>query len=113
MVAASTFDDFLDHAEVYHKGNKKIEASVLSSAVLEDTIKKICKKHKMETANKSLEPLIDALIEGSVFTPVKGKRVKGFSAVRNYALHAEWDKFDINDVGSLIKGLRELIADYL
>jgi hypothetical protein len=34
ILVAETFDNFLDHAAVYHKGNKKIEASVLASAVL-------------------------------------------------------------------------------
>ena len=48
-----------------------------------------------------------------MFTPVKGKRVKGFASVRNHSLHAEWDKFDIQDVGELIKGIRELIDQFL
>jgi hypothetical protein len=38
VIAAENFDDFLNHAAQYHKGNKKIEASVLASAVLEDTV---------------------------------------------------------------------------
>ena len=45
MVVAETFDDFLDHAFIYHKGNKKTEASVLASAILEDTVKRIAKKN--------------------------------------------------------------------
>ena len=113
LISAETFDDFLDHAAVYHKGNKKMEAAVLASSVLEDTIKKICKKNDIETSGNSLETLIDSMVEAEVITLVKGKRMKGFSGVRNHALHAEWDEFDISDVGNLIKGLRELISDYL
>lgn len=45
IVIAETFDDFLDRATQYHKGNKKTESSVLASAVLEDTIKKIANKN--------------------------------------------------------------------
>jgi hypothetical protein len=113
IFAAATFDDFLDHAADYHKGNKKIEASVLASAVLEDTVKKIATKNSIAAAGVSLEPLIDELAKAGVFTPVKAKRVKGFAAVRNHALHAEWDKFDIRDVGELISGTRELLASFL
>lgn len=113
LIAAATFDEFLDHAAVYHKGNKKMESAVLSSSVLEDTVKKICQKNSITTAGKSLEELIDALVAANVLTMVKGKRVKSYSGVRNHALHAEWDEFDISDVGNLIKGLRELIEDYL
>jgi len=112
-IAAATFDDFLDHAEQYHKSNKKKESAVLGSAVLEDTIKKIASKSNISAAGQSLEELINALVKKGVFTPVKSKRVKVWASVRNHTFHAEWDKFDIRDVGELIKGLRELIEDFL
>ncbi len=113
VLIAATFDDFLEHAAPYHKGNKKTEAAVLASAVLEDTIKKIAEKQGIETSGKSLEQLVDALVSASVFSLVQGKRVKVYSGVRNHALHAEWDRFEIRDVGELIKGTRTLIEDFV
>lgn len=112
IVVAGAFDDFLDHAEGYHKGGKKTESAVLASAVLEDTVKKIASKNDIDS-NGSLEPLIDRLIQAEILTPVKGKRVKAYAGTRNKAFHAEWDGFDIKDVGEMIKGIRELIEDYL
>lgn len=41
VVAAQTFDSFLDHAKEFQEAGKKIEASILASVVLEDTLKKI------------------------------------------------------------------------
>jgi uncharacterized protein YutE (UPF0331/DUF86 family) len=113
IVAGATFDNFLDHATEYHKGNKKVEASVLASAVLEDTMKKIATKNGVDTNGKTLDPLIDDLVKANVFTPVKAKSIKAYAGVRNLALHAEWDKFDISDVGKLIAGTKELIENYL
>jgi len=113
MVAAETFDDFLDHAAQYHKGGKRIEGAVLASAVFEDTIKKLCAKHSIPAAGMTLDPLIDALATASVFTSVKAKRAKTYSGLRNHALHAEWDKFDLKDLGQMIEGIRELIEEYL
>ncbi|MDO9041909.1 MAG: hypothetical protein Q7U64_06155 [Desulfocapsaceae bacterium] len=113
IVIADAYDDFLDHASIYHKGNKKIESAVLASTVLEDTIKKIAQKHNVDSKGKSLEPLIDELVKEGIITQVKGKRIKGFAGVRNHALHAEWDEFDIKDVGQLISGVRELIENFL
>lgn len=113
IVAGATFDDFLDHAAEYHRGNKKNEASVLASTVLEDTVKKVAQKNGLITTGKTLDPLIDELVKANIFTPVKGKRVKAYAGVRNQALHAEWDKFDISDVGQLIEGTRELIENFL
>ena len=113
LFIATTFDDFLDHASTYHKGGKKIESAVLASAVFEDTIRKISQKNELSEKGKSLETIIDELTEKNIFTPVKAKRIKGYSAIRNKALHAQWDDFDIRDVGELIKGTRELIETYL
>ncbi|GAI58184.1 unnamed protein product [marine sediment metagenome] len=113
VIAAETFDDFLDHATSYHRAGKKIEASVLASAVLEDTIKKIAVKNSIETKGKSLDPLIDDLKAAGVFTPVKAKRGKAYAGIRNKADHAEWDEFDIKDVGKMIEGIRELIEEFL
>jgi uncharacterized protein YutE (UPF0331/DUF86 family) len=113
VVIAEAFDDFLDHAASYHKANKKVESSVLASAVLEDTIKRIASKNGLAAKSRSLETLVDDLVKADVFTPVKAKRVKAFAGVRNKALHAEWDGFDIRDVGEMISGVRELIESFL
>ncbi len=113
VVMATAFDDFLDHAEAFHRANKAREAGVLAAIVLEDTIKRIAAKNSVNGAGLTLEPLVDALVKASVFTPVKAKRVKAYAGVRNPALHAEWDKFDIRDAGELISGTRELIEHFL
>lgn len=113
VVVATAFDDFLDHAEAFHKGNKAREAGVLAAIVLEDTIKRIASKNSVSASGLSLEQLIDELVKVGVFTPVKAKRVKAYAGVRNPALHAEWDKFDIRDAGELIFGTRELIDNFL
>jgi len=113
LIAGETFDDFLDKAAAYHQGNKKVEAAVLASAVLEDTVKRIARKHQLTPAGKSLEELIDDLIKADVITGVKGKRVKAAAGVRNHALHAEWESFDIKDAGTLISTVRDLIEDPL
>ncbi|XBT41643.1 hypothetical protein ABNP32_13425 [Pseudomonas viridiflava] len=113
QVVASAFDDFLDHATQYHKAGKLNEAAVLASAVLEDTIKRIARKCEVAVSGVSLEPLIDELTKCNVFTQVKAKRLKSYAAIRNHALHAEWDKLDIRDVGAQLSGLRELLDEHL
>lgn len=113
IVAGATFDDFLDYAAEYHKGNRKIESSVLASAVLEDTVEKICKKNNIEPSGKKLDDLVSELVQAGVLTQVKAKRMRSFAGVRNHALHAEWDKFNISDVGAIIKGIRELIEEFI
>lgn len=113
QVFATAFDDFLDHASEFHRAGKLKEAGILASSVLEDTIKRIAKKNGIEPADKSLDPLIDELAKGGLFTPIKAKRIKSFSAVRNAAFHAEWDKLTLKDIGDLIEGTRNLLEEYL
>jgi hypothetical protein len=113
QVVATTFDDFIDHAVQYHKSGKVKESSVLASAVLEDTLKRIATKAGVSPKGFSLEPLIDELTKAGVFSAIKSKRIKSFSAVRNHALHAEWEQIDLKDVGALLSGLRELLTEHL
>ncbi|WP_144409785.1 hypothetical protein [Cupriavidus basilensis] len=108
---ASTFDEFLDHAEDYHKRGKITESAVLSSAVFEDAVRKTADKAGVPQAGINLDPLIDALVKKGTITPVKAKRWKAHAAVRNEALHAQWDKIELRDVGDLIRGTREIIED--
>lgn len=109
IFVASTFDDFLDHADEYHKAGKKIESSVLASAVFEDSVRKLATKGGLSESGIGLDALVDTLAKANILTAVKAKRMKGYSAVRNKALHAQWDSFDIRDVGEMIKGTREVL----
>jgi hypothetical protein len=109
VFVASTFDDFLEHAAEYHKSGKKTESAVLASAVFEDSVRRLCGKMGVEQAGRSLDHTIDDLSKMGAVSPVKAKRWKSYGGVRNSALHAQWDDFDIRDVGEMIKGTREII----
>lgn len=113
MVFATAFDDFLDHAETFHKGGKLMESGVLASIVFEDTVRKICDKHHIHQTGVSMEELIDLLSRKEIITPVKAKRYKGLAGIRNQALHAQWNELDLKDIGGLIKGTKEVIETHL
>ena len=53
-LSASDFDDFLEHAQEYRRLNRKIESSVIASAVLEDSIKRIVRTRGLKPS-RSLE----------------------------------------------------------
>lgn len=111
-ITAHGFDEFLKYAEHFHGGGKKMESAVIACAVLEDTIKTIAKKSSVD-GNGSLDVVIQRLTDAGVFTTVKRSRVQGYASLRNKAFHAEWDNFDLRDVGRLIEGVRELLDDFL
>ena len=109
IYTASAFDDFLDHAEQFHKAGKKIESGVLASIVFEDTIRKISSKHNASDKGDKIELIIDNLTKANAWSSIKAKRIKVYAAVRNKALHAEWTEIELRDVGELITGVRELL----
>jgi uncharacterized protein YutE (UPF0331/DUF86 family) len=113
IFAASTFDDFLDHASEYHKSGKKVESSVLASAVFEDSVRKVAMKYDVKESGRALEMIIDELVKKNILTAVKAKRLKGYAAVRKKALHAQWNDFDLRDVGGMIQGSREILESIL
>lgn len=113
MVFATAFDDFLDHAEQFHKGGQLMESGVLASIVFEDSVRKIAEKNGIVQGGVSMDDLIDLLSKKEVITPVKAKRYKGLAGIRNQALHAQWDELDLRDIGSIIKGTKEIIETYL
>lgn len=109
IFVASTFDDFLTHAADFNRAGKKTESSVLCSAVFEDAVRKLAEKVSVPQASRSLDAVIDDLAKQGSMTPVKSRRWKIYAAVRNKALHAQWDDFDLRDVGEMLAGTREII----
>jgi uncharacterized protein YutE (UPF0331/DUF86 family) len=110
-IRGETFDIMLDHAEEYHKKGVKEGSGVLVSAVFEDTIRRIAERNG--SSRDKLDQAIDALRAAGVLTPVKANRCEAAAGLRNKALHAQWDEYDLRDVGSVIRTTRELIEDFL
>ncbi len=111
-VSATDFSDFLDHAKFYHGRNQKEYAAVIASAVLEDTIKKIAKKHDLDTSG-TLDPLVERLAQANVFSPIRKKELLVLLGIRNSALHAKWNEIDNRLVGKLIEEVKQLIDKHL
>jgi uncharacterized protein YutE (UPF0331/DUF86 family) len=106
------FEDFLKHAAVYNEQGRQMEAAVLASAVLEDTVKRLCYKHNIATDDKTLDTLINALKTNQVLGKVKAERLRSFASLRNQAFHAQWNGFDQRDLGHMIEGIEEILETH-
>lgn len=113
IVSAENFDQFLQHAEQYHRGGKHMESGVLVSTVFEDSLKKVAKRNGIDPAGLSSQEVIDRLRDADVITPVHARRLEESAALRNKALHAEWNEFDLRDVGSVLRTVNDLIQQHL
>jgi hypothetical protein len=82
-VRAEVFDDFLDHAEEYHKQGRK-ESGVIAGVVFEDSLRRIA--DKFQISERKADGIISALVKKDVFTDVKAKRARAAADVRTKAL---------------------------
>ena len=110
---AVIFDNFLDHAKFYVKGNRKNESGVIAGVVFEDTIRTICRNVGIEEKNEKLDNLISGLVKNETITEIKAKRARAVASVRTSATHARWEEFELDDVKTTIEFTEELIQKYL
>jgi hypothetical protein len=108
-----SFGDFLDHGEAYYIEGRKNESGAIAGVVFENTIRRMCDKHKISEKGKKLDDLISALSKANVLSKTKAKRARVAAHVRTQATHAQWGEFDLSDVGVTIAFCRELLLQNL
>ncbi len=113
VVRAETFDDFLDHAKAYLREEKKQEAGVIAGVVFEDSLRQVCRQYGIDEKGQRLDSLINELARRQVLTQVKAKRARVAADVRTKATHAQWDEFDLKDVGVTVDFTEEFISNQL
>lgn len=112
-IRAETFDDFLDHAELYRQEGRKMEAGVIAGVVFEDTIRRIYRDKITDDKDQSLEDLINGLAKRDVITGQQSKQSKVAAHVRTKATHAQWDEFDLTGVEGTIQITKLLLREHL
>jgi hypothetical protein len=112
-IRAETFDEFLDHAEIYRKEGKKQAAGVLAAVVFEDTVRRICRDKGITEKSRQLEDLINDLAKQGTITLLQSKQAKVAAHVRTKATHAQWDEFDLAGVLDTIQTTRRFVQEHL
>ena len=110
---SEVLDDLLDQAEEYRKQDHKDGAGALASVVFEDTVRRIAKLSDGIEEGIKLNNTISALAKQGTLTSIKAKQCVAAAGVRNAALHAKWDEFEMSDVKATIELTRELLEIHL
>ncbi len=112
-ISAETFDDLLDHADLYLAEGRKEPAGVIAGVVFEDTVRRLCAVAGIEDANKTVDPLINALKAGGLFSKLEAKEAVAAGDLRAAATHARWEEFNGDQVRIVIAFTRRLLRDKL
>lgn len=112
-IRAETFDDFLEHADIYRQEGQKQAAGVLAGVVFEDTIRRICRDKGITEKDEDLDKLISTLARQTVITGQQARQARTAAFVRTKATHAQWDEYELDGVAETITLTRALLATHL
>lgn len=105
--------DFAVLAKNAIDNDAKDVAAVLSSAALEDALKRFAESVGIKDVDdKEMPEVINALKTAGVISSAQAKVVQSFVGIRNKAMHAEWKKIDTSEVHSVIAFVQDFIAKH-
>ena len=77
-------------------------AAVLAAASLEDALKRFASANNIDTEGSRMDEVVSALKAKGLIPRGMNKALQPMPSIRNYALHAEWDKLTEVEIGGLI-----------
>lgn len=113
LVSGEIYGDFTLLAKTALTQGLKDVAAVLACAALEDALKRFALMHGLEIADKEMQAVVNALKAKGLVGGAQKTLLEAMPKIRNYAMHANWDKITPQDVGSVIGFVEQfLIANF-
>ncbi len=117
LVAAEVFDDLLQMSEYLLDEGFHLPAGAVCGAVLEDSLRKLCRKHDIEwEGDSSISKLNTALYRASIFHKAEQGQIDAWGKLRNRIDHGDFQDpgdIDASDVRRMIEGTRDFIVRHL
>jgi len=101
-LSAEIFGDFVSAAKAALADGHYTVAAVLASAALEDALKRYAIACNLNVTGKSMSDVVNALKSVGVVSGAQKSLLSSMPKLRDYAMHAEWDKLTPQDAGSII-----------
>jgi len=101
-VSGEVFGDFVALARTALGEGHKDVAAVLACAALEDALKRFAAVQGLQVEDKTMADVINALKSSGHVSGAQKTMLERMPAIRNFALHANWDKISEPDVGGVI-----------
>jgi hypothetical protein len=111
-ISGEIFQDFVELAKrALAEGNKDV-AAVLACSALEDTLKRYAKNQGLAVDDKDMTDVVAALKSQGLVSGAQKTLLSTMPKIRNYAMHANWDKITEPDVNSVIGFVEQFLITY-
>lgn len=101
-VSGEVFGDFVVLARHALSEGYKDVAAVLASAALEDALKRYAITQGLDANDKSMQDIVNLLKGAGLVGGAQKTLLDAMPKLRNFALHAQWEKLTEPDVNSII-----------
>ena len=102
QISGEIFGDFIRLAKESLANNSKDTASVLACAALEDALKKYALVNGVDVSSKDMSEVVNTLKSKGLVSGAQKSLLDVMPKIRNYAMHANWEKITSEDVNSVI-----------
>lgn len=101
-ISGEIFGDFVAMAkQALSEGHKDV-AAVLACAALEDTLKRFASINGLDVGDKVMQSVVGALKAKGLVSGAQKTLLDTMPKIRDYAMHANWDKISAPDVSSVL-----------
>ena len=101
-ISGEIFGDFVVLAKHALDKKQKDVTAVLASAALEDALNRYAIANKLNVADGSMTAVINALKSKGLVEGAQKSLLDAMPKVRNYAMHADWQKISEPEVRNII-----------
>lgn len=102
QISGELLGDFLSLAKSALAEGHTSVAAVLASAALEDTLKRLAIRESLDVQDAPMTEVVSALKSRGLVSGAQKSLLSVMPKLRDYAMHANWDKLTAPDVASLI-----------
>jgi hypothetical protein len=109
LVSGEIYGDFVTLAKKALTEDGKDVAAVLACAALEDALKRLAVLNGLEVSDRSMQDVVNALKAKGLVGGAQKNLLDAMPKIRDYAMHANWDKITPQDVGSVLGFVEQLL----
>ena len=111
-ISGEIFGDFVSLAKAALDEGSKDVAAVLACAALEDALKRYAGLNGLDVSDKVMQEVVSAIKTKGLVTGAQKTLLDAMPKIRDYAMHANWEKITAQDVGSVIGFVEQFLLTH-